>query len=415
MNGMRRSFLIASIALTSCCGFLPQTSARPLTGPIETDAALDLLLTRQAQAILNRHQLRNSGSTEVSVNASVDLKRNRLVIEFGPGILPEEDDHSLEEVEQYIRNTLEAYALKVGMEEIETVILYEGKPYSHHFPRHTETLLKRSSRRVADTALVSASHGLLRVHPGMSWEFQRPERNGVQEDLVTPSYADTLQQLLEDRSGLTVHRARRADATGHPESTRPWHEMSARYNLKDLLPERTDIWNHFASSTANNREVSDDIRARPHYANHLGVEGMLSIHTNADETGSARGARVFYHASKPEDRQLADMALCYMREIINAQQGYADFPVPKNGSAADHGENNFALMPSLVVEVAFHSGGIDERSGERLSLVSGRKRLPTAHRRADHRRRNAQWGTIRSRGPLQGIPPVPGHTGCPVC
>ncbi|MGO4611798.1 hypothetical protein AB4142_36225, partial [Variovorax sp. 2RAF20] len=81
--------------------------------------------------------------------------------------------------------------------------------------------------------------------------------------------------------GVTVHRARRGGGGTHPDSMRPWYEMSARYHLKDLLPDRTDIWNHFANSTASDREVSDDIRARPYYANHLGVAGMLSIHTNA--------------------------------------------------------------------------------------------------------------------------------------
>ena len=359
MNGIRRQILIAVVVMISCSAFLPQTSARSLSPPVEADAALDLLLTRQAQAILDKHQLRNSRSTSVQVSASVDVLRNRLVIDFGPGILPQEDDHSLQEVEQYIRNTLEAYALKAGMEEVETVILYEGVPYSHHFPRSNADSMHMPSRRAANTVLVSASHGLLRVHPSLAWEFQRTERNGVLEDLITPGYADTLKQLLEGRGGSAVYRARRADTTAHSESMRPWHEMSARYNLKDILPERADIWNHFATSTAGDREVSDDIRARPYYANHLAVEGMLSIHTNADETGSARGSRVFYHASKPEDRELGNMALCYMREIITAQDGYGDFPVPRSASTSNHGENNFALMPSLVVEVAFHTNAVD--------------------------------------------------------
>ncbi|QGL63626.1 N-acetylmuramoyl-L-alanine amidase [Stenotrophomonas maltophilia] len=352
----RRIGLASFIACNVIC---PNALAQPLPLAADTDAALDLLLTRQAQKILDDHQLSKSRSTGVSVSASVDIRQKKLVISFGAGILPLEDDHSLEQVEQYIRNTLEAYAMQAGMADVETLILYEGKPYWEHFPRDIGAQQQGASRQAADHVLVSAGHGLLRVHPGMEWEFQRPERNDVQEDLITTGYADDLQRLLEERGRVTVHRARRGGGDAHPESMHPWHQMSARYHLKDLLPDRTDIWNHFAHSTASDREVLDDIRARPYYANHLGVAGMLSIHTNADIPGIARGSRVFYHSSKPADKELADLTLCYMREIITAQEGYADFPIPQGGAAAGHGENSFATMPSVVVEVAFHTNATD--------------------------------------------------------
>jgi N-acetylmuramoyl-L-alanine amidase len=207
--------------------------------------------------------------------------------------------------------------------------------------------------------MVSAGHGWIRVHPGGEWKFQRPLSLGIQEDLITPRYAEELQQLLQDRSAVTVHRARRGGLELHPESMQAWEEMSARYHLRALLPERADIWNHFANSTENDREVSDDIRARPYYANHLGAAAMISLHTNADDTDTARGTRVYYHASKPNDRELAALTLCYMKEMITAQEGYADFPISTSPSTAAHCENRFAQMPSVVVEVAFHTNATD--------------------------------------------------------
>jgi len=48
-----------------------------------------------------------------------------------------------------------------------------------------------------------------------------------------------------------------------------------------------------------------------------------------------------------------------MREIINSQDGYVEFPVARSGAAAGHGENSFATMPSVVVEVAFHTNAAD--------------------------------------------------------
>lgn len=62
---------------------------------------------------------------------------------------------------------------------------------------------------------------------------------------------------------------------------------------------------------------------------------------------------------KPGDQRLADMVLCYMRELITAREEYADFPVAAAGAAAGHGENGFAQMPSVVVEVAFHTNPTD--------------------------------------------------------
>ncbi|WP_312252396.1 N-acetylmuramoyl-L-alanine amidase [Stenotrophomonas sp.] len=362
MNCMRILRLLGLVWLVTCAPAWSTETDNGRMPSMVADTALDLLLTREAQDILNRHQLRARRPLSASVDASVDIQQRKLSIRFGPGVLPMQDDHSLEEMEQRIRNTLEARALQAGVGEVETEVLYEGKLYWEHFPRDPATSMRASHAQAGDSVLVSASHGLLRVHPGLEWKFQRPESNGLLEDLVTPAYAEELQVLLQERGGLVVHQARRDSGAIHPESERPWPQMSARYHLKDLLPERTDIWNHFATSTATDREVFDDIRARPYYANHLGVGGLLSIHTNADVPGVARGARVYYHASKPGDRLLADLALCYMKEIITAQDGYADFPVPAAGTAAGHGENSFASMPSVVVEVAFHTNPIDAQA-----------------------------------------------------
>lgn len=354
-RALRSSWLASILACSAVCLCASASNPPPLG---ETDAALDLLLTRKAQEILDTHRLRESKPLGASVSASVDISQRRMVIRFGPGVLPLEDDHSLEEMEQYVRNTLEAYALQAGVGEVEIVVLYEGRLYWEHFPRSVLTPLQAVPWQAGGSVLVSASHGLVRTHPGLQWEFQRPERNGVLEDLITPGYADELARLLTDRASLTVHRARRGGNDIHPDSMRPWKEMSARYHLQNLLPERTDIWHHFANSNRNDREVLDDIRARPYYANHLGVDGMLSIHTNAGDP-VARGSRVHYHPSKPGDRLLADLTLCYMREIINSQDGYVEFPVARSGAAAGHGENSFATMPSVVVEVAFHTNAAD--------------------------------------------------------
>lgn len=192
-RALRNSWLASLLASSAVC--LCASASNPSTLG-ETDAALDLLLTRKAQEILDTHQLRESKPLGASVSASVDILQRKMVIRFGPGVLPLEDDHSLEEMEQYVRNTLEAYALQAGVGEVEIVMLYEGRLYWEHFPRSVLTPLQAVPGQAGGSVLVSASHGLLRTHPDLQWEFQRPERNGVLEDLITPGYADELARLL---------------------------------------------------------------------------------------------------------------------------------------------------------------------------------------------------------------------------
>ncbi|WP_369350103.1 N-acetylmuramoyl-L-alanine amidase [Stenotrophomonas sp. JAG2] len=353
----------AFFALLAFCGFASEWVAAKeaaLPALAETDASLDSLLTREAQRLLDADRLRSSKTPSVTVRVKADIAENLLVIDFGAGFLPAEQDHSTEEIVQYISNTLAAYAGQAGLHEVQVQVLYEGKPFEFYFPWPYDPDHRAETARVLNgIVLVSAGHGLVRVHPGGEWEYQRRVYHGVREDLITPGYADELQQLMQDRSQVVVHRARRDGVEPHPEALQPWEQMSSRYHLKALLPERVDIWNHFAGSTARDREVLDDIRARPYFANHLGAEGMISIHTNGDDSGVARGSRVYFHRGKPQDRELAAMLLCYMKELITAEDGYSEFPVSTSPSSGNHGENGFATMPAAVVEVAFHTNAAD--------------------------------------------------------
>ena len=144
-----------------------------------------------------------------------------------------------------------------------------------------------------------------------------------------------------------------------PESNRPWEQMSSRYHIKALLPDRGDLWNSLPNLTSNDREVKEDIRVRPLYANHVGVGAMISLHTNGNDVSTVRGVEVYYHVDKPLDRPLAASVLCGMRELIRAQPGYENFPVRDGANAGNHGENRIGTMPSVLVEIAYHSNPED--------------------------------------------------------
>lgn len=317
------------------------------------------LLEREAASQLTRHLQQKGELRQISVSIRIDLKNRSMTVRFGPGYLPGPEGSYDELFLIPMASSLRFYAEKSGLDVNDIDFLFDGKTLEEYYPEDLAVPPQVQVRSTQTSALVSASHGYISLHPGREWEFQRPAPLGVQEDTLSPVYGDELQGLIEQRSGLTVHRARSRSTELHPESGKPWEHMSSRYHLKALFPERTDMWNEFPNSPASAREKDEDIRARPNYANHLGVDVMLSLHTNGSDSASVRGTEVYYHQEKPQDKPLADSILCAMREIIRAQPGYQDFPIRESSSAARHGENRIGTMPSVIVETAYHSNPDD--------------------------------------------------------
>ncbi len=322
-------------------------------------AELVALLEHEISAKLTRHLQEKGRLRQVTVSVVVVPQKRRMVVEFGPGYLPGNEQNYGELFLIPLAADLRHYSNQAGLDILDVEFLFQGKPIEAHFPEDHPAPRAAKSRSVHTQALVSSSHGYIALHPSRAWEFQRPAPLGLQEDVLSPTYGDELQRLLEQRSGLVVHRARSRSIDPHPESGLPWEHMSARYHLKALLPERADIWNELPNSADSDREVKEDIRARPNYANHLGVDVMLSLHTNGNLAPSVRGAEVYHHRSKPEDKALGDSILCGMRELIHAQPGYENFPVRAESAADGHGENRIGKMPSVIVETAYHSNPDD--------------------------------------------------------
>ncbi|PSD28752.1 N-acetylmuramoyl-L-alanine amidase [Stenotrophomonas maltophilia] len=317
------------------------------------------LLEREVESQLTRHLQERGELRHVSVSIRLNAKARSMVISFGPGYLPGPDRGYDELFLIPMASSLRFYAEKSGLIVNDIDFLFDGKTLEEYYPEDLAVPPQARARSTHTSALVSASHGYISLHPSREWKFQRPAPLGIQEDTLSPLFGDELQGLIEQRSGLTVHRARSRSTELHPESGKPWEHMSSRYHLKALFPERTDMWNEFPNSPESAREKEEDIRARPNYANHLGVDVMLSLHTNGSDSASLRGTEVYYHQDKPQDKALADSILCGMREIIRAQPGYRDFPIRESSTSARHGENRIGKMPSVIIETAYHSNPDD--------------------------------------------------------
>ncbi|KOQ67777.1 MULTISPECIES: N-acetylmuramoyl-L-alanine amidase family protein [Gammaproteobacteria] len=317
------------------------------------------LLEREVGSQLTRHLQERGELRHVSVSIRLNAKARSMVISFGPGYLPGPDRGYDELFLIPMASSLRFYAEKSGLIVNDIDFLFDGKTLEEYYPEDLAVPPQARARSTHTSALVSASHGYISLHPSREWKFQRPAPLGIQEDTLSPLFGDELQVLMEQRSGLTVHRARSRSTELHPESGKPWEHMSSRYHLKALFPERTDMWNEFPNSPESAREKEEDIRARPNYANHLGVDVMLSLHTNGSDSASTRGTEVYYHQAKPQDKALADSILCSMREVIRAQPGYQDFPIRESSTSARHGENRIGKMPSVIIETAYHSNPDD--------------------------------------------------------
>jgi len=325
--------------------------------PWYVDPELIHVLEKEASRRVSAHVQHRGELRVVDVSVSIDLSTMRILADVKDGYRPEPDGDEM--FLQELAVTLRHYAEQAGLPISDVDIHFQGHPLKYYYPEELEVPPRARNNPANQTAMVSAGHGLVRVHPALSWDFQRPVAFGFREDMITPAFGDALQRLLEERSTLTVHRARSRSMELHPNSNRPWEQMSSRYHIKALLPDRRDLWNSLPNLATNDREVKEDIRVRPLYANHVDAGTMISLHTNGNDSSMVRGVEVYYHVDKPGDRPLATSVLCGMRELIRAQPGYENFPVRDGANAGNHGENRLGTMPSVLVEIAYHSNPED--------------------------------------------------------
>lgn len=347
------------LGLAAAAGSSPSGAVNPRA----RDAALDAVLQREAQQYMDTFRRRRGSSTDVTIRSWADLEDSLIYMDLGAGALPEQDDGSNEQLEQELGSLLLHYAYLAGMPPHTQIrAMYQGQPYNFYFPYVPGSWgpdAARATRQAGGLAVVSSSHGQYLHHPGQEWRYQRPLLNDVREDLLTPAFGDALQELIEQRSEMTVTRVRSRDLAEHEASGEPWWKIAARYHLKALYPEQTAIWNSLPGSTANDREMLEDIRARPLFANFIQADGLISVHTNGSDNPAVRGVEAYYHRDKPEDRPLADSILCYMKELVRSQAGYEEFPFRGDARPGGHGENRIGVMPSVIVEVAYHSSPED--------------------------------------------------------
>ncbi len=233
--------------------------------------------------------------------------------------------------------------------------------------------------------MLNPGHGLTLSDDGI-WDFQRPQPDGrtvfALEDDSNLRLARTVKRVLES-SGAVVLSTRELELGKLGVSGQPAWREAARHYLSQLEVD-AGIWDSSGWSLRGDCAQGQDIRARALYANQAQADVLLSLHSNAGRA-AARGSLVLY-ASNPflgaASSDLPAQSACLAQNLARAipkavrlERPDLNWPAASVAGSTAYGETGYALMPSAILETAFHTNAIDGRAlGQesfRVAIASG--------------------------------------------
>jgi N-acetylmuramoyl-L-alanine amidase len=225
---------------------------------------------------------------------------------------------------------------------------------------------------------------------GLQW-------GSIYEDDITPHVMRFVKEYLES-SGAQVFLSRELSSDaglydykrfGYPNAAFPLPktQVAAKYYLEEHGAPRW-VWDEPALSDHRDK----DIRARPYYANYVGADLSISLHTNAFADGGAKGTETFWYTAKYPHLQesakrlataLNEGAVKSIRDYFDDSYGrrayvnpypalgtpewpyYPPHPTPfeyggytlwtdRGVKTSNFGELREAQVPAALIELAFH-------------------------------------------------------------
>jgi N-acetylmuramoyl-L-alanine amidase len=206
----------------------------------------------------------------------------------------------------------------------------------------------------------------------------------VKEYLESSGAQVFVSRELSDDAGLYDH-----NGFGYPNAAFPLprKQVASKYHLQEHGVPRW-VWDEPGLSAQSDK----DIRARPYYANYVGADLSISLHTNAFADGGARGTETYWYTAKYPHLQesarrfatvLNEGTVKSIREYFDDSYGrqayvnpypalgvpewpyYAPYPSPfdyggytrwndRGVKTSNFGEIREAQMPAALIELAFH-------------------------------------------------------------
>lgn len=225
--------------------------------------------------------------------------------------------------------------------------------------------------------VLNPGHGLY-TDNGQNWKYQRPQLKSygsdavfAQEDQSNMKMAQVVFDTLK-AAGAEVYSTRDLNmgstAIGISKNLK-WRESAQTYfKSQNISP---NIWNHaWPAVSRQGCNYDRDIRARAFYANQLGADVVVGIHSNAGATSDVRGTLVLYSTINrfPEtpdwvQGESARLAQAVQNSVVvSIQKSRPDLAWPTGKllpSPANHGEISFTKMPAIIVEVGYHTNPKD--------------------------------------------------------
>jgi len=359
-------FIVAATLLFGTANAAPPNAAGQPAWKMDSfdRAETEGLLARELQEVADKYGLL-PGQKRIQITANLGFKERKLVIDLGRDAVPSTAGAGSEQQCQALVST-SIGILQDIISVNEFFCTYGGKDIYYYHPepptRSAPTAGAHRQDQAPTIVMVSAGHGYFFNAVSGNWETRRPLMNGMQEDFVTPYFARDVSTQIINKAHLSVAKARTNVTTIHVPSGHPWWKMSARTWLENQYPSNPDIWNSLPNATGPDAQESNDIRARPLFANHVNANYSLHIHTNGFiEDTSRRGTIGLYQAGRTEDAVYAARILCAMKETIQANPNYATWNVDVAPRGGNYGELRLTdtAKRAALIEVGFHSNPQD--------------------------------------------------------
>ncbi|WIH03508.1 N-acetylmuramoyl-L-alanine amidase [Xanthomonas translucens pv. graminis] len=377
-------FLVTLTGVPSALAEQQHQPEKPTAVTPEGWAKIQPLLQSDLQNLVDNQKRLPGQDEKIDVRVVYEKSTNKILVDLGEGYIPkgmtkfsETLGEALDEVSR------RGHELVDGVLAIDVVTLrFNGRTINELFPddfpvKHSwKQVTKAAAAAAAETpppVVINPGHGAYHNYQYNDWRYQRERSFGVLEDLITLDYADTLYTYLLARNPTTVTSVKYTRSTDGSSlyssspgvyTTFTYNQMASRYYLKELYPDLgSTMWNLFPNGSSPDRlslrEQDDDIAARPLYANHIKVQAILSIHTNASDDATTRGTTVWVQPEDEPSKVLGSSVLCYLKEQVHSVPGYTDFRIADRVGEANKGENRRATVPAIIVEVAFHTNSQD--------------------------------------------------------
>lgn len=290
-------------------------------------------------------------------------------IDFSAEILAGLDEAGLQAIFDQFRTTLGDFPSIAAIK-----LTCAGKPLSSYLAPTPEVGEPAAAKPISINGVglsgrnitIGPSHG--RYWNGSGWYWQRSDPCGFGEAVLEDTNSIRLCQFLYQylaQDGATVHCPRELNEANccHDGGTGlAWWKMCAQSWLRaNGLP--CSVWASYSGNCGADSAVgrsSDDIRARPLFADYRGSDIYIAHHTNAGGGGTANGTETFRDTAMEHSAHVGNslnLANAVQSNVMTAIREMYDGNWSNRGvkdAAGSFGEIRIPNRPAILIELAFH-------------------------------------------------------------